>query len=354
MNPVTAVERFGVIMEPQSGEPTEAGGVLNPAVVRGRDGELYLFARVVAEGNYSRIRMARITFDSAGNPCPPERLGFILEPSEAYERNGLEGGCEDPRVTFIPTIDQYVMAYTAIGPSGPRIALALSDDLFSWERLGAVRFEIENCVDFDSFDNKDAFFFPDPVMGPDGSLSLACVHRPMTTYAEERLPSDLTNLPASIWVSYVHLSDVLDDPRNLVNLSQHHLIIRPEHAWENVKIGGGPPPVLTPCGWLLVHHGIEMISAPGEPRKLRYSAGAVILDRWDVRKVIWRSSEPVLVPDCDQEVFGVVNNVVFPTGIDRRADDIFDIYYGMADARIGMARMWLSPEACQDGVIEAA
>ena len=35
--------------------------------------------------------------------------------------------------------------------------------------------------------------------------------------------------------------------------------------------------------------------------------------------------------------------VVFPTGIDRRDDigqpDRFDIYYGMADSRIGVARI---------------
>jgi len=38
-----------------------------------------------------------------------------------------------------------------------------------------------------------------------------------------------------------------------------------------------------------------------------------------------------------------VANVVFPTGIDRRDDlglpDRFDIYYGMADDRIGVARL---------------
>jgi predicted GH43/DUF377 family glycosyl hydrolase len=39
----------------------------------------------------------------------------------------------------------------------------------------------------------------------------------------------------------------------------------------------------------------------------------------------------------------MVENVVFPTGIDRRDDlgqpDRFDIYYGMADDRIGVARL---------------
>ena len=38
---------------------------------------------------------------------------------------------------------------------------------------------------------------------------------------------------------------------------------------------------------------------------------------------------------------GSVANVVFPTGIDQRDDigkpDRFDVYYGMADSRIGVA-----------------
>jgi predicted GH43/DUF377 family glycosyl hydrolase len=40
---------------------------------------------------------------------------------------------------------------------------------------------------------------------------------------------------------------------------------------------------------------------------------------------------------------GTIDDVVFPTGIDRRDDlgapDRFDIYYGMADDRIGVARL---------------
>jgi predicted GH43/DUF377 family glycosyl hydrolase len=44
-----------------------------------------------------------------------------------------------------------------------------------------------------------------------------------------------------------------------------------------------------------------------------------------------------------QERHGTVSNVVFPTGIDRRDDlgvpNRFDVYYGMADSRIGVARL---------------
>ncbi len=34
-----------------------------------------------------------------------------------------------------------------------------------------------------------------------------------------------------------------------------------------------------------------------------------------------------------------VDNVVFPTAVDVRANGRIDVYYGMADARIGVARM---------------
>ena len=49
------LQRLGVVMKPQIGNPMEVEGVLNPAVVRGPDGFLYLFPRLVARGNYSRI-----------------------------------------------------------------------------------------------------------------------------------------------------------------------------------------------------------------------------------------------------------------------------------------------------------
>ena len=339
-SPVAAVERLGVIMEPRAGDPTEAWGVLNPATARGRDGELYVFARVVAEGNYSRIRMARVIFDG-GRPVGLERLGFALEPSEPYELRGDgEGGCEDPRITFLPALDMYVMAYTAYGPEGARVALAVSPDLFTWERLGVVDFGEADGVDFDGLANKDAFFFPEPVLAPDGALCFALMHRPMTGADHHwTAPTSLAELPPSIWVSYVPVAEALKNPLNLLRLRQHRLVMSPLHPWEHIKLGGGAPPLLLGNSWLLFHHGIDNLAAPGEPRMLRYSAGAFLLDRCDLSRVLWRSAEPVMTPDTALEQSGIVNNVVFPTGIDLAADGTVDVYYGMADARIGVARV---------------
>jgi beta-1,2-mannobiose phosphorylase / 1,2-beta-oligomannan phosphorylase len=126
------LRRLGLIMEPEPGNPDEVDGTLNPAAVRGPDGQLYLFPRLVAKGNYSRVGIARVKFNQAGDPCGVERLGIALEPEADYElRPNGGGGCEDPRVTFVESFQRYVMAYAAFSASGPRIALAVSAPLLS-------------------------------------------------------------------------------------------------------------------------------------------------------------------------------------------------------------------------------
>jgi hypothetical protein len=72
------LRRLGILMEPEPGYPLEVEGVLNPAAARGPDGELYLFPRLVAKGNYSRIGIARVRFNEAGDPVGVERLGIAL------------------------------------------------------------------------------------------------------------------------------------------------------------------------------------------------------------------------------------------------------------------------------------
>ena len=126
-------------MKSEEGNDFEVEGVLNPAVTRGPDGNLYIFPRMVAKNNYSRIGIAKVKFDAAGDPVGVERLGIVLEPETDYEKrpNG-GGGCEDPRITYVEPVQHYIMTYTAFGPNGPRIAMARSKDLFNWERMGLV------------------------------------------------------------------------------------------------------------------------------------------------------------------------------------------------------------------------
>jgi predicted GH43/DUF377 family glycosyl hydrolase len=71
------------------------------------------------------------------------------------------------------------MIYTAFSPRGPRIALAVSKDLFHWQRLGLATFRPYNGVEFDDVDNKDASVFPIAVPNPSGHPALAILHRPL-------------------------------------------------------------------------------------------------------------------------------------------------------------------------------
>src|SRR5450631_4194368 len=174
------LQRLGMLMEPEPGNPQEIEGVLNPAAVRGPDGQLYLFPRLVARGNYSRIGIARVKFNGAGDPAAVERLGIALEPEADYElRSGCGGGCEDPRITFGEDLKRYVMTYTALSPKGPRIALAVSEDLIHWQRLGPATFRPYKGIKFDGVDNKDASVFPVAIPDPAGQPAMAILHRPL-------------------------------------------------------------------------------------------------------------------------------------------------------------------------------
>lgn len=310
--PPYVLERLRTVMEPDPNDPREAWGVLNPAAARGRDGELYLFPRVVAEGNFSRIGRARVLFES-DRPTSVERLGVVLEPAETWEQNEeTGGGVEDPRITLVAELDTYVMAYAAYGPLGPRVALAASSDLEAWERLGPAQFASEPGPDVSRVTNKDAVLFPERVLAPDGTPSYALLHRPTFGLAAEQ---------PGVWVSFAAVQDGVP-----TRFGQHRPVAFPAQPWEAAKIGAGTPPIRTAEGWLVVHHGVSA--------ELVYSAGALVLDTADVTRVVARSRAPLLAPETPEEREGIVGNVVFPTAIDGE-----HVYYGMADTRIGVARL---------------
>jgi predicted GH43/DUF377 family glycosyl hydrolase len=343
-------------MEPDPNEPNEAWGVLNPASAR-KNGELYLFPRVVAEGNYSRIGIARVRFDRAGDPVGVERMGYALEPEEQYERHErFGGGVEDPRITYVEPLRRWVMAYVALTEWGPRLALAVSEDLFTWERLGCLEYEPTCSIDFGQYGNKDGAFFPQPVRDPDGNPTLAILHRPNyllhhgdATVTLE-VPCDVPDERESIWIAYVSLERALDDVRSLVQVHGNELVASPAFPWESLKIGGGTPPIRIPQGWLMFYHGVSGSYSldPGVPKHVSYVAAALVLDAERPTRIVYRSPEPVLEPEERREQHGIVPNVVFPTAIDQRENRRVDVYYGMADSQIGAAKTEI-PEIIPSG-----
>jgi predicted GH43/DUF377 family glycosyl hydrolase len=148
----------------------------------------------------------------------------------------------------------------------------------------------------------------------------------------------------SIWISYCPMTFEGLEPHHRSLFNSHHRLATPVAPWERLKIGGGTPPILTRHGWLVIYHGVsEMADPSNNGHQLCYSAGVMLLSKEHPRVIRYRSAKPVLTPTLPQERDGTIANVVFPTGIDRRDDlgqpDRFDVYYGMADNRIGVARL---------------
>jgi predicted GH43/DUF377 family glycosyl hydrolase len=339
--------RMGVIMTPEDGNELEAEGVLNPGSGHTPDGTLYLLPRLVASGNVSRVGLARVIIEN-GVPAGVEREGVVLAPDRGWERGANNAGVEDPRVTFIPKLGLHVMTYVAYGPLGPRTALAVSEDLRDWRRLGPALFAYDEALDMDLnlFHNKDTVFFPEPVTAPDGVESFAVLHRPMWDLDETkegegvRVPAGVTDQRQSIWISYVPVADAVADVSALALWRGHRFLAGPEFAFEELKIGGGPAPLRVPEGWLLLHHGVTGILAKAfdQQQKVNYAAGGMILDAADPTIVLSRTSEPLLKAETADETSGIVPNVVFPTAIEEIEGQLY-VFYGMADSKIGVARL---------------
>jgi beta-1,2-mannobiose phosphorylase / 1,2-beta-oligomannan phosphorylase len=340
------LDRLGCVLEP-NGDPTEAGGILNPAASRAPNGDLLLYPRCVATGNISRV--GTVLTHPLDRGFDVQRLDFALEPEASYEIRPHPGyGCEDPRVTYVPVLEEYVMAYTAFGPAGPRVALAISKDAYHWERLGLVRFEgAAGTVG----DDKDAAFFPEPVLSPSGVKSLAFYHRPMLHLSAvdgraaipmiERMPFEDRE---SIRIGYVPLRAVRKDRKHLLDVEESVQVLSPDANWGSIKIGAGTPPVRIAEGWMSLFHGVDLVDNHGKKPSLSYSSGLVVHDLQRPDRILYRSPKPVLTPTTKRERQGVVDNVVFPSGLDPRpdlGDRVFDVYYGMGDHSVGAARLWL-------------
>lgn len=342
------IERVGVLMRPNADDPRESEGVLNPATAWGADGELYLYPRLVADGNVSCIGRARVLLE-AGVPVGVERLGVVLEADRGWEHGREHGGVEDPRITWIPSLRLNVMTYVAFGPLGPRPALAVSADGVRWRRLGPIQFGYDDALDTDLnlFPNKDIVFFPEVVPDPDGVPSYAMLHRPMWDFSFVRpgekapLPTGVDDDRASVWISYIPAAEVERDITALARPTGHRFVAGPVFDWEELKIGAGPAPLRVDEGWLVIHHGVtgNIVGGAFVPQSdVNYVVGAILLDPADPSTVLTRTSEPLMTPETAEETSGTVANVIFPTAIEKIGGEHY-VFYGMADSQIGVARL---------------
>jgi len=217
--------------------------------------------------------------------------------------------CDDPEVGefvygYDPRVVQIENRYYVMWCNyyhGPTIGLAWSDDFETFHQL-------ENA--FLPY-NRNGVLFPRKINGHFVMLSR---------------PSDSGHTP----FGDVYLSHSPD----LNFWGKHRWVMGPVgNSWQYTKVGGGPAPIETSEGWLMIYHGV-LQSCNG----FVYSAGAALLDLDEPWKVIGRAKPYILNPREIYECVGDVPNVIFPCASVCDADTgRIAIYYGAADTVVGLA-----------------
>ncbi len=208
-------------------------------------------------------------------------------------------GIEDPRITWVPELEQYAVAYTSFARGGPGVSLALTRDFRNFERYGVIM----------SPEDKDAALLPRRIRG-----FWALIHRPMTT------------LGAHMWVSY---------SPDLRHWGNHKIMLEARRGgwWDANKIGLCSPPIETARGWLVLYHGVRQ-TASGSI----YRIGLALFDLNDPEKCLKRGDSWMFGPEAPYERGGDVNDVVFPCGQTIGADgDTIHLYYGAGDSCVALA-----------------
>ncbi|WP_348263292.1 glycosidase [Telmatobacter sp. DSM 110680] len=275
--------------------PYPINSVFNAGAVRLADGETLLLCRVEDRRGLSHLCAARSANGIDGWHVDQEPT-LAANPHEYPEEIW---GIEDPRITYVPELEQYAVAYTSFSRGGPGVSLALTRDFRSFERFGVIM----------PPEDKDAALLPRRING-----HWAMIHRPVTT------------LGAHMWISY---------SPDLRHWGSHKIILEARRGgwWDANKIGLCSPPIETAKGWLTIYHGVRN-TASGSIYRL--GLALFDLDRPDV--CLERGDSWMFGPEAPYERSGDVSDVVFPCGQTIGADgDTINLYYGAADSCMAMA-----------------
>ena len=282
------------ILKPILRHAWEARAVYNAAALY-VGGRVHILYRAVGNDGVSRLGYA----SSLDGYRIEERLSSpVFEPANSTEK----GGCEDPRLTLQG--EQCIMAYTALRDrvsNAHQIALtSIATEDFINKRWDWG----ERWTPFSGVRNKDATIAPRKVSG-----RYVMFHR----------------IDPDICIAY---SD------DLQLWSDIKAIIGPRMGkWDCLKVGAASPPIEISEGWLFIYHGVNFERV--------YRLGALLLDKDDPERVLYRSESSILEPTTDYEHFGRVPNVVFSCGAFLMDDQLL-IYYGGADTVVCVATYDLS------------
>lgn len=272
--------------------PYPVNTVFNAGATLLHDGRTVLMVRCEEHTGFSHLTRA-VSVDGYSGWEIDASPTFTPHPDHPDEQWGVE----DPRLTWIPEMDAWMMAYTAFGPGGPRVALARTKDFVEFERLGPATLPHD----------KDACLLPRRING-----DWMMIRRPARFEG------------AYIWISH---------SEDLITWSEPKIVLRARSGgwWDAPKVGLSAPLIETEEGWLMLYHAARTTAGGA-----LYRQGLALLDLEQPWKALLRGDEWVFGPDELYERVGDVPNVVFSCGWTQVGDEV-RMYYGGADSVMAVA-----------------
>ncbi len=290
--------------------PYESALVYNPGVIKFRGRYVMVFRNDY--GSFEEQR--RDGTGCFGLAFSDDGVHWKVEPEPCFEYRG-DGVAYDPRLTVID--GRCYASFALSTPHGQRAGVAaLSDDFKTFDILS-----------LSVPDNRNGVLFPEKI-----NHRFVRLERPFWNMGV--LVNDCVS-HFDIWLS--------ESPDLRFWGNSDHLLCVSDVPFANAKIGPGAPPVKTPDGWLVLFHAVDTDPARGKNGwdavwRERYSAGVMLLDLADPRKLKGLCREPLLAPEADYEISGGIrNNVIFPTSMILEDSGEVKIYYGATDTIVCMA-----------------
>jgi predicted GH43/DUF377 family glycosyl hydrolase len=304
----------------------EESDVFNPAATV-KDGKLCVLYR--AEDNSATgigKRTSRIGFaESADGIIFSRRPSPVMFPAADNNREyEWTGGCEDPRIA-VTEDGLYVMMYTSWNRRLPRLCVATSQDLLTWEKHGPA---FARAYD-GRFLNMGCKSGAIVTQVKDGRQVIAKINGRYFMYWGEAM------IAAAVSDDLIHWSPILDEHNEI------RALIRPrEGFFDSALTECGPPAIVTGKGIVLLYNGKNQTDDTKRDRRFNagtYSAGQVLFDLNNPLTPIARLDAPFFRPMAEFEKSGqYVNGTVFIEGLVFFRNKWF-LYYGCADSQVGVA-----------------
>ena len=266
--------------------PWENGDTFNPGAIV-KDGNICILYRAEdqsGQGIGQRTSRIGLATSPDGLTITERAKTPILYPAkDRQEALEWPGGCEDLRIAKTEA-GMYVALYTQWNRKVARLAVAHSDDLIHWRKLGPAFMKAYDGKFADRFSKSASIV----TTLKDGELVITKVNGKYLLYWGEK------HVFAATSDDLINWTPLVDENQNLIPLAS------PRKGYFDSELTEcGPPAVLTDDGIVLIYNGKNKAGPEGDPNYTAnaYCAGQFLFDAQDPCKVIDRLDTPFLIPE---------------------------------------------------------